>query len=376
MKIIGIDAFGLGRAHYTGKENYILNLIKGLLTTSNDIKLFLFLPKNPNSMPKFSNNNIEIVFIGPSSSYTKWCQLFLPSIIRKVKPDIMIFSESMMPFARLPSNIKKILIIYDVMYLNIKNEFDRKTRILLDTLMPMSLKKADAIITISQASKSDIIHFYKCNEEKITVVVPSIEYRDFILTNDITKLLLNKYGIKSRYITYVGSHFIYKNLFRLVEAFKKLTSNSDLNDLLLLLIGKSDKNTPELIKKINQLEIQNRVVITRFLDNEERNALLKGSQLLILPSLYEGFGIPLIEAMALGVPVVTSNISSMPEVVGDAGLTFNPYKIDEMVLSMKTILLDNELKLKLIQKGKERVKLFNHEYSISKLNQIINNYLN
>jgi len=368
---IGIDGFGLGRSHYTGKENYVLSIINGLLKIRNDLAFRIFLPKNFNKLPSFGGGNVEFIYTAESNSYTIWNQLFLPFALKSTQLDVMVFTESMIPIINYSYNFKEILIVYDVMFHNVGKEFDRKTKYLLGTLLPHSLNKADSVVTISEASQKDIIHFYGCPGEKIFVIPPGIELKEFNFDNNFNHNLLKRFNINSRYITYIGNHEKYKNLNKLLEAFKILTNDQKFNDLGLLLIGKNDKNTPSLIQKIKELGLENKVIITGYISDNERNTLLHGSQLLVLPSMYEGFGIPLIEAMAIGVPVATSNISSMPEVIGNAGLTFDPKNKDDITISLKKILLDSELKAELIKKGLERVKIFDYMNSAKKFSCVL-----
>jgi glycosyltransferase involved in cell wall biosynthesis len=375
MNTIGIDSFGLGRNHYTGKEIYIFNLIKGLLATRNDISYKLFLPKYSYRIPDIQNQNIEIVTTPASRSYTLWNQAVLPFALKKTKLDAMIFTESMLPVLNIHKQCKSILIIYDVMYKRVGKEFDRKTKFLLETLLPLSLKKADCVVTISETSKADITYFYHYPVDKIFVVPPGIEIEEVRFDAHVKKELFDKLKIKSRFIAYIGNHERYKNIGRLLEAFKIISSDSKFNDVSLILIGKYDKHIRETIQKIEELQLGKKVILTGYVDKSELNILLKESELFVLPSLYEGFGIPLVEAMSMGVPVVTSNISSMPEVVGDAGMVFDPQNSNAMADIMKRVLLDDELKNKMIQRGLERVKTFDFKKSAGIFSTIINNII-
>jgi glycosyltransferase involved in cell wall biosynthesis len=237
------------------------------------------------------------------------------------------------------------------------------------------LKKADCVVTISETSKADITYFYHYPVDKIFVVPPGIEIEEVRFDAHVKKELFDKLKIKSRFIAYIGNHERYKNIGRLLEAFKIISSDSKFNDVSLILIGKYDKHIRETIQKIEELQLGKKVILTGYVDKSELNILLKESELFVLPSLYEGFGIPLVEAMSMGVPVVTSNISSMPEVVGDAGMVFDPQNSNAMADIMKRVLLDDELKNKMIQRGLERVKTFDFKKSAGIFSTIINNII-
>jgi glycosyltransferase involved in cell wall biosynthesis len=374
MKTIGVDCFGLTRPLYTGKEVYIHGLIESLLEQTNIFSFTAFYPKNTERKPEWISHNVTDFPTKSLSSYTAWSQIILPFAVRKAHPDVMIFTESMLPLVPLVATIRKIVIIYDVMYLHVPNEFDPKTRRILHHLMPHTIKEADVIVTISESSKNDIVRYYDANPDKIHVVYPCVSGFDsntHYLKDEIKKEL----SIQGKMVTYAGNHYAYKNIENLLYAFKSVIDVYNIKDATLVLVGKKEKRTKIIEEKIQSLGLKDRVKITGYVDRVHYEKLIKASDAFILPSLYEGFGIPLIEAMASGVPVVTSNIGAMAEVVGNAGKLFNPRDSANIAQCLASVLLDNKLSTEMIVKGINRVKEFQWSRSTKVMERILNNLL-
>lgn len=174
---------------------------------------------------------------------------------------------------------------------------------------------------------------------------------------DSTKI---RYNITNKFILHVGSLNPRKNLSRLIEAYARL-HEVILDEYQLVIVGKRIWKTDEIFTKVKQLGLENKFVFTGFVNDDDLPLLMNAADLLVFPSLYEGFGIPPLEAMACGTPVTASNTSSIPEVVADAALLFDPYNVEEMSAAMYKVLTDEQLQGKLRQKGFERVRQFSWE---------------
>ena len=236
---------------------------------------------------------------------------------------------------------------------------------------PLSAKKAKHILTISEFSKSEIVKFYGVNPNKITVVYPSFD-RD-LYQGKVPKTKQNqvkkKYDISGSYLLYVGTLQPRKNLSRLVEAFAQLNRPR----LKLVLGGKRGWFYQQIFDKVKDLGLEDRVILPGFIPNEDLPALIKSSRAYVLPSLYEGFGMPPVESQAVGTPVVVSRISSLPEIVGPSGIYIeNPKSVDSIAQALEEVLnLTPSKRQQIIEAGKENTKRFDWDNSSQKILDIL-----
>lgn len=222
------------------------------------------------------------------------------------------------------------------------------------------LKKADAIITDSRSSKRDITRFLSFSEEKIHVVylAPSPQFK-IIKSQDLLSSVAKKYRLPKKFVLYVGDVNYNKNLLRLIESFSLVSEEN----LFLVLIGKAfeNKNLPEvkdIVKKVNELSIAEKVKFLGYIPLEDLVVIYNLASVYCQPSLYEGFGLQILEAMACGCPVVTSNVSSLPEIAGNAAVLVNPEKTKEIAKAIYSIISDKSFVLNLKDRGLKQAKNF------------------
>jgi glycosyltransferase involved in cell wall biosynthesis len=232
------------------------------------------------------------------------------------------------------------------------------------------LKKAEQIITISEFSKLEIIKYLKYPEDRIKVIYPGVDnfrYHNQEHTNIIKKLNLPE-GLK--FILYVGSETPRQNLPLLLNAFAKLKKK--MKGVKLLKIGDPQGYGArgKLLKLINNLGLQNDVIFLGYVSESELPEWYKSVDILIYPCLYAGFGLPPLESMACGTPVITSNTSSLPEVVSDAGIMVDPHDFDSLALKMYEVLTNNSLRNELVKKGIKQAKLFTWEKAAKETNKV------
>lgn len=238
---------------------------------------------------------------------------------------------------------------------------------------PLSVKKAKKILTISEFSKSEISKIYKVNPDKIEVVYPSFDKEVFHAKIPKTKLdqIRKKYKIKGKYLFYWGTLQPRKNISRLIEAFSNLKNKT----YKLVVCGKKGWLFDQIFDLTKRLKVEDRVQFIGFAPDEDLPALIKSSQGFVLASLYEGFGMPVIEAQAVGVPVVVSSTSSLPEVAGQSAIFIeDPESVPSIQKALeKLISLTKQEKEKIIRDGKENVKRFDWSTSAKKLIKILKN---
>ncbi len=227
-----------------------------------------------------------------------------------------------------------------------------------------AVRKSDIIFTVSENSKRDIMKFFKVREDKIDVVYNAVDAKFTKKERSSVEYLVDKYSLPhdKKVIMYVGNLKPHKNLLRLLEAYAKMDGR---DDTCLVLVGKAF-DSEDLTPKINELGIEKNVIRTGIIVDDELVDFYNLADLFVFPSLYEGFGIPPLEAMACGTPVVCSDNSSLPEVVGDAAYMFDAYDTDMICKAMEKVLSDEALAASLVKKGYERVKIFTPESVINR----------
>ncbi len=253
------------------------------------------------------------------------------------------------------SPIPFVISIMDLGFLRWPEQFTKKDFWQLKYWTWWSVKRARKIIAISQFTKKDIMKIYHLKPEKIVVAYPGWQKTEPLQRqrSGLAKVK-KKYGIKEDYILYLGTLKPSKNISGLLEAFRRLARK----DIQLVIAGKKGWLYQDIFQKVKALGLKKQVIFTGFVADEEARWLMKGAKVFALPSFWEGFGIPVLEAMAAKVPVLASDRGSLPEVVGNAGLLVNPNDIEAISWGLEKLLTDAKLRRQLIQAGYQRQKLF------------------
>jgi glycosyltransferase involved in cell wall biosynthesis len=230
--------------------------------------------------------------------------------------------------------------------------------------------RSDCILTVSDASKRDILHLFNIPPEKIVVVYNAIDAH-FSVTPppDAVSRVRERYQLDHRFVLYVGNIKPHKNLVRLIEAFAELRRRG-FDELKLLIIGDEISKLPALRRAVHSHKLHKHVRFLGYLEDETLASLYRLASVFVFPSLYEGFGLPPLEAMASGTPVVTSNVSSMPEVTGDAAVLVDPYSVDSIVEGIARVLSDPVLSADLRRKGIARAREFSWDRSVQRTREL------
>ncbi len=372
MKIL-FDAH-LSENKITGSGRYINGLILALLEQDKTNEYFLLVNNSIKSDHPLSQiessklTKIPIDLTGPSLRQ----HILIPKLLNKLKPDVYHHPHFDLPlFHKTPS----VVTIHDLKYIRNPHFFPELCgvkRWYMKTMIAQSVKRARKIITVSNSTKLDLIDLFKISDEKIEVVYHGLE-KNLQQEINIKKRnqVLRKYGILDKFILFVGERRPHKNIVNLITAFK-LAKNNLHNNVKLLIIGKSYSNYQEPEKEIKRHRLENEVIIADFVSDEELSIFYKTAEMLILPSYYEGFGFPLIEAMSCKIPVIAADNTSMPEIVGDAGLLINPDEPDDISEKIISVLKDNNLREKLIYKGLKNIERFTWEKAAQQTLQVYN----
>lgn len=365
--IIGIDGRELERGKITGIGRYLLNFLRYATSFRKDYHFILY--GNQFTHFDYKSPNLTSKIILERATIT-WDQILLPTYLKNDSVDVFLS-----PYIKAPifSPCPYITTIHDLLFLSTPDytrwrykPYNEVFKIFGRTVS----KRASAIIADSEYSKKDIIKIFGVAEKKINVVPLGIsnEYKP-VKGADSIERIKNIYNIRGRYMFYVGNFKPHKNIKMLIDAFAGI--NKDFSDIKLVLGGKRDKFVPSLEELSEKLEIRDRVIFTDFIKDEDLPCLYSGAELFIYPSLYEGFGLPVLEAMACGAPVICSNSTSLPEVVGDSGILINPEDVKSIASAMAKLLIDNVLREDLKRKGLERAKEFTVEKYSSKILSLI-----
>ena len=224
---------------------------------------------------------------------------------------------------------------------------------------PRTLRTADKIIADSNSTKRDLINYFNVPEEKIRVILLAADEKFKALNNEKINEVKQKYNLKYPFILYVGGLAFHKNIPTLIKAFYKI--KKDEKKQKLVIAGGKGWKYKEIFETIDKLNLQNDVIFTGYVLDVDLPALYNAADLFVYPSLYEGFGLPPLESMACGTPVITSNTSSLPEVVGDAGIMIDPHDVDGLADAMHKVLSNEGLRDDMIKRGLERAKMFSWE---------------
>jgi glycosyltransferase involved in cell wall biosynthesis len=366
----------------SGIGNYTKNLIE-FSAKQNKRKTFvifsfLFFHKRPLPRPFLNIKNIKYQYIRyfPGKLYAFLLNNNIaPNIGRLLnsKKSVYIFPN----FIKWPigNRNKSISFIYDLSFVQFPEYADPKTYDFLKSNINQTIDESNRIITISYSSKRQIEKYNKNAKGKIDVVNPAIDHGTFNRKSkyEIDKVL-KKYGIKNKYILFIGNIEPRKNITGILDSYSSLKEIIK-SEYGLVLAGGGGWQNDKIEIKLKDMSNLN-IVCPGYIDEEDMPALYSGASLFIFPSHYEGWGMPVLEAMACGVPVVTSNNSSLPEVAGDAAIMVDADDTKKITSSMELVLRNNKLKKEMIIKGYSQAKKFSWEKSAKLFNNIIDEELN
>lgn len=366
---IGIDINEANIGQRVGVNQVAYGLFRSLVgNLTEEDKVIALSKERPLPDLPYSSEKLKYETFGPKKM---WVLTGLTKRLFFNKPKLdVLFSPS--HYTPLISRVPSVVFLMDLSYERFDGEFFTSYDInQLKRWTPLSIRKAKHVLTISEFSKSEIVALYKTPPEKISVVYPGFDRETYHGKIPKTKQLQvrKKYGITGKYLIYIGTLQPRKNLSRLIDAFAKLKNKQ----VKLVIGGKKGWLYDQIFGKVKELKLENRILFLGFVPNDDLPGLIKGSQAYILPSLYEGFGMPPVEAQAVGVPVVVSRISSLPEVVGASGIYIeDPNSVDSIKQSLENVLsLRKSERETIIEVGKENTKRFDWNISAVKVLEIL-----
>ena len=348
---IGIDAHMVG-SRETGNETYCLGLIEGLEQIEDHNQYVVYLTSR--SVLPSVNGHGRLLRRMLRRGSSAWRLLMgFAQASRKDRLDVLHVTYNVPFFTRCPL----VVSVHDISYVHYPEFFSKRDLRLLGTYVPYSVKAARHVLTLSESAAEDIERVYGVPRSKISVV-PLAARAPYSSMAEPTRVsyMREAYGLSEPYILAVGNLQPRKNLLRLVEAVAQLPAWA--SDLKLAVVGKAQWKESEIYRMVTELGLRDRVVFTGYVSDEDLALLYHGSLALVYPSLYEGFGLPILEAMACGTPVICSNTSSMPEVAGDAAIMIDPLNVGELADAIGSVVESNSLREHLRHLGFARAASF------------------
>ena len=372
---IAFDAQPLFDGTKSGVGFHEDGLVRALLKNQTDNTYFFEFfslrnhEKKEKILSKYKRNNVYLYHCKwiPGVLY-KMVSVLLPMPHRWLFPESKdithFFNYYIPPFVK----GKTVVTIHDMAFRVFPETVRKKTLLFLKSVIKKSIKRADHIVTVSEFSKQEMMRFYHVPSEKISVVPNGVDLKRFHPENDkeVIEKVKEKYKVSGEYFLYLGTLEPRKNLVRLILAYAEARKeNADFP--MLVLAGGKGWMYDEIFQTVERLNLQHTVNFPGYIADEDVAALLSGAKAFVFPSLYEGFGMPVIEAMACGVPVLTSNGSALKEIAEGAALLVDETSIEEMKKALLQLYQDEKLQQELVEKGMKRAKEYSWEYAGKRL---------
>ncbi|MBI2051188.1 glycosyltransferase family 4 protein [Candidatus Roizmanbacteria bacterium] len=378
--VIGIDGNEANVEQKVGVSVYTASLLEQFhIKADKNLQFKIFLKKTPSPSLPSENNYFAYEIVRPS---VLWSQVVLPLSLRKHNDLTVFFSPA--HYAPRFCHVPYVVTIHDLSYLYYPNEFLKKDLYKLKNWTKYSVKRAKKVICVSHTTKQDLMRFYSVPEDKIEVVYngykkivkhskfnPSTSLRIDGEQSRTINVLSSRFKISAPYLLYVGTLQPRKNLTTLIKAFEMFKKTNP--EFKLVIAGKKGWLYKHIFQTVKDLSLRKDVVFTGYVSDEELARFYRNAFCLVHPSLYEGFGIPILEAMSYDCPVIASNTSSLPEVGGDACLYFDPQNVGELFKKLLLLSENQTKRLELIQKGRQRIKLFSWEKCATQTLDILKN---
>ena len=359
--IIGIDIRMLARGTRSGIEEYTINLLSNMLKMDRNIQYKLFYNGYKKvdlkyDFLKLSNVELKELKI-PNRLLDFSFQYFSYPKVDKLLGGVDVFFSPHIFSAPVSKNCKTVTTFHDLSFENHKEFYSLGKNYWHFSMNPKKkARKSDKIIAVSNSTKNDLTKIYKIDFEKIKVVYSGINQEQGVENNESE--VRKKYKLPEKYILYLGTIEPRKNIVSIIKAFEKLKYSITDKSLKLIIAGSKGWLYKNVFEVAENSKYKKDIIFAGFIDDEDKTTLYRLAEIFVYPSFYEGFGFPPLEAMQNKTPVITSNLSSLSEAVGDAAIMVNPYNIDELARAMENLLSDENLKNNLIEKGIQQTKKF------------------
>jgi glycosyltransferase involved in cell wall biosynthesis len=356
---IGIDATALP-AQPVGAGHYIIQLITAFAKMDLDFKFIVFVQKSKRALFDIpTNENLQWKIVSDISPMYRliWEQTIFPRLVKRSDLDLLHSLHYTQP-VRL--GCSSVVTIHDMTFFLFPHLHTRAKRLFFPIAIRSSFRRADALVTISESTRQDSIRLLDVPPQKIftTQLGKTVEFREVKDRDKLTEVR-EKYNLPDSFILYVGLVEPRKNIPFLLKAYKSLVVEGIQHNLVV--VGRFGWMYQEVFKQIEELGLEDRVQFTGYLPQDDLPMVYNLASLFVYPTKYEGFGLPALEAMACGTPVITTKISSLPEIVGDAGILIPPGDKQALTGAMAEVLRDSTLSNQLSTRGLQRSEYFTWE---------------
>ncbi|MCX6763485.1 MAG: glycosyltransferase family 1 protein [Candidatus Moranbacteria bacterium] len=382
---IGIDVRCLTQGRRTGVEEYTLNLLENLFALDQENEYVLFFnsfkksPADFEWLKKYPRVKLKAFRIPNKLLNLSFWYLGWPKIDRLIGGCDIFFMPNII-FGALGRKVKLILTIHDLSFERYPETFSWKRRLWHIFINPKKLcRRADKIIAVSDSTREDVAELYKINFQKLTTIYSGVAEKFQVIDRNSEKLLAvkEKYQLPYKFILYLGTVEPRKNIIGLIRAYDHLQKYAYKNNIeeikkyKLAIAGQTGWLTGEIFSEIEKSEFKDKILNINFVDEADKEFVYNLASLFVYPSFFEGFGFPVLEAMACGVPVIASNNSSLPEIVGQAGILIDPDRPEEIYEAMKQVLTNKEFHNKLRAEGLKQAKKFSWQKSAKEFLKVI-----
>jgi glycosyltransferase involved in cell wall biosynthesis len=354
---IAVDTRLLLKDRMDGLGLFTEGSFKHIVSSNPSVEFIFIFDREPHSDFIFGNN-VTVKVIGPQARhpflYMAWYGFSLKRLLNKIKPDIFVGTNGMIP---LNIQTKTLSVIHDLNFEHHPEHLPKIIRKYYCKYFPKFATNADRIASVSEFSKKDIVDTYKIDSNKIDVVYNGPNKKFKPIPQEEKTEIKNKYSEGKSFFLFVGTLHPRKNLVNLFKAFDEFKTQSK-SDFKLLIVGRKMWWTDEIETTFQSLKFKKEIIFSGRLPEDELYKITASAHALTYVPIFEGFGIPLVEAMSCGVPVITSNVTSMPEVVENAGILVDPFSVDAISKAMLTIASNEELRKELIEKSKLQATKF------------------
>lgn len=365
--IIGVDASRAARGQRTGTETYSLELIKALAgLTSPARQLRLYTPHPPRHSDWPDSPLVETRVI-PWPRL--WTHVRLAMELQQHPPSVLFVPAHVLPFYCPPP---AVVTVHDLGYRHYPEAHRPFDRWYLEWTTRRHCRVARHLVVDSQATRQDLIDFYGADPARLSVVyLGRDENLQRVEAPEVIAQTKARYHIEGDYLLYLGTLQPRKNLVRLIEAFQLALASVPQPELKLVIAGQRGWLYDAILERVRQLGLTGRVIFAGYVAAEDKAALLSGALAYLLPSLYEGFGLPVLEAMACGTPVLTSNCSSLPEVAGQAAWLVDPHQTDDIAAGLVELITNADLRRRLVEQGYRQIQQFSWPYAARQVVEIL-----
>lgn len=360
MLRIGYDAKRLFN-NFTGLGNYSRTLVRNLAEYYPEHAYYLFTPKiKPNNEHQFFVNNPQFEVVLPKQKWKGpwWRSYGVNKVLTKKKIDLYHGLSHELPVGIRKTKVRSVVTIHDLIFKYYPKHYKYLDKEIYNRKFKYACLHSDRVIAISESTKADIIRFYQVPEDKVRVVYQSCDPRfQLRFSEERIQAIIQEHGLPKAFMLYVGSIIERKNLLGIVKAMRTLKREERLP---LVVIGKGGEYKDKVNEYLKKHKLQKEVIYAK-IENNVLPAIYQAAAVFIYPSVYEGFGLPILEAIWSGTPVITSNQSSLPEAAGPGSILVDPNDFEELGAQIAQVLADRNLRETMISEGLEHVQQFKGE---------------